>query len=147
METTSLKTCRICNVEKPKTEYSTETKQGNKKHRVCKLCRSDLAKQRYHSNTKAKENIMRNCLERITANKARAVEYLGGKCEDCGGVYPQQVYDFHHRDPKEKDISPARARHLSWENYKKEIDKCVLLCANCHRIKHIKTTEEGCKGK
>ena len=71
-----------------------------------------------------------------TINKQRAIEYLGGECTDCGEVYIQDVYDFHHRDPTQKDMQPNRMFRLKWEKIKPELDKCDLLCANCHRKRH-----------
>lgn len=74
-----------------------------------------------------------------------AVEYKGGKCHDCGLVseWPQ-VYDFHHRDPSEKEFAFARNGHTrSWERNKAELDKCDMLCANCHRIRHAKENDGG----
>ena len=76
--------------------------------------------------------------ERRRRNKAKAVEYMGGRCEHCKGVFPNAVYDFHHTNPKEKEYKPTRLMRLSWETITKELEKCELLCANCHRIHHHK---------
>jgi hypothetical protein len=71
--------------------------------------------------------------------KLQAVEYKGGHCQICG--YSKSYYSmiFHHRDPKKKDfgLSYHMARNpKNWESIKKELDKCVLLCANCHGEVH-----------
>lgn len=68
--------------------------------------------------------------------KLMAIDYLGNKCQECGKIWHPSQYEFHHIDPKEKDYDPAQALQKSWENFKKELDKCMLLCANCHRLKH-----------
>ena len=69
--------------------------------------------------------------------KLESIERLGGECMKCGGVFHPAVMDFHHRDPKQKDIMPgASLRRWSEERYIKEIDKCDLLCSNCHRTLH-----------
>ncbi len=76
--------------------------------------------------------------------KQRAVEYLGGQCLDCGlKTDIAAVYDFHHREPEEKHatINHLLAIHASWSKLQKELDKCDLLCANCHRIRHAKEEE------
>lgn len=70
--------------------------------------------------------------------KDRAIEHMGGKCADCGITGSQWIFDFHHLDPAEKDFGWGEKRTTNWENLKKEIDKCVLLCANCHRTRHHK---------
>jgi hypothetical protein len=70
------------------------------------------------------------------AMKARAVTYKGGKCERCGYDKCQAAMDFHHRDPSRKDFSISSGRTMSWERAVRELDKCILLCSNCHREEH-----------
>lgn len=65
------------------------------------------------------------------------VEYKGGKCEICG--YDECVWalDFHHLEKEEKKFSLSRSGNTrSLEKDKKEVDKCILVCANCHREIH-----------
>lgn len=81
--------------------------------------------------------------ERTRANKAKAIEYLGGACQKCGGIFHMSVYDFHHRDPSEKEFEPCRLKFYSWGKLKIELDKCDLLCSNCHREIHYKLNEEN----
>lgn len=69
-------------------------------------------------------------------NKKLAIEYLGGKCIKCNGVFHPDVYDFHHKDEKEKDICVAKLLGRKFEGIKEELDKCILVCANCHRVIH-----------
>jgi ATPase subunit of ABC transporter with duplicated ATPase domains len=68
--------------------------------------------------------------------KIRAVEYLGGRCNKCGKDWHPAIYEFHHTDPTTKDRDPSKMLQLSWERLTSELDKCVLLCANCHRLTH-----------
>ncbi len=50
--------------------------------------------------------------------------------------------DFHHRDPKQKEFGLSdRGLTRSWEKTKNEIEKCVLICANCHREVHAGITQ------
>jgi predicted nucleic acid-binding Zn ribbon protein len=67
--------------------------------------------------------------------KMRAVEAKGGKCERCG--YSKSLYalTFHHRNPAEKGFSISGSS-MSWAKVKAEIDKCDLLCHNCHAEVH-----------
>lgn len=70
-------------------------------------------------------------------NKLRAVEYLGGKCSICNYNKCLAALDFHHLDPLIKESSPTHAIHCwSWERAKIELDKCILVCSNCHREIH-----------
>jgi len=70
--------------------------------------------------------------------RRRIVEYLGGKCQRCGLVDDPVVYDCHHLDPAKKDmrVSSLIRRTKNWERILVEVDKCVLLCSNCHRKEH-----------
>lgn len=69
--------------------------------------------------------------------KKDLVEYKGGKCEKCGYDKCVAAMDFHHLNPKEKDFAISKNGHTkSWAKLKKEADKCILVCANCHRELH-----------
>lgn len=68
--------------------------------------------------------------------KLEAISYLGGVCKDCNIKHHQAVFEFHHLDPKTKDRDPSKVLGLSWKRIVEELDKCVLLCANCHRLRH-----------
>lgn len=69
-------------------------------------------------------------------NKTTLVEYKGGKCVCCGYNTYIGALDFHHLDPRGKDPNWKKMRHWSAERVKKEVDKCVLLCRNCHSEVH-----------
>lgn len=58
----------------------------------------------------------------------------GAKCQRCGYDRYVGALEFHHRDPKEKD--PKWSRGWNLERLKKELDKCDILCSNCHREVH-----------
>lgn len=53
-------------------------------------------------------------------------------CADCGEMDPI-VLEFHHRDPAEKKFNVASARGKSVPQLVSEIEKCDVVCANCHR--------------
>ena len=65
--------------------------------------------------------------------KIQGVEYKGGKCIKCGYDKNIAALDFHHRDPKKKKFRLGTDAITDWKTRKKELDKCDLLCANCHR--------------
>lgn len=90
----------------------------------------------------------RACKKRATSKgvKQALVEYKGGKCEKCGFDKSLCALEFHHRDPEEKDFEMC-AMSFSWDKidvYRKELDKCDLLCSNCHGMEHerLKTHPE-----
>lgn len=67
--------------------------------------------------------------------KIKLVEYKGGKCERCGYNKCIDALEFHHLDPNEKDFSIA-GKSWALERLKKEADKCILVCSNCHKEIH-----------
>lgn len=58
----------------------------------------------------------------------------GGKCQICGYSKCLSALEFHHKDPNQKEI--AVTGNFSMERLSREADKCLLLCANCHREIH-----------
>lgn len=67
--------------------------------------------------------------------KLMAIEYKGGKCQnpDCGYNKCVSALEFHHIDSEEKEFGIGNKGYTrSWEIVKKELDKCILLCCNCH---------------
>ena len=68
--------------------------------------------------------------------KYDAIDYLGGKCQHCGAVVHRSSFQFHHVDPKKKDVNWSKLRIRSWDKITEELDKCILLCANCHMYEH-----------
>ncbi len=66
-----------------------------------------------------------------------AIEYGGGACQICGYKKCNRALSFHHKDPTKKDFGlSAEGLTRSWEKTKIELDKCILVCANCHMEIH-----------
>lgn len=77
--------------------------------------------------------------KRRKALKRKAVAYKGGKCSHCGYDKCIAALEFHHRDPDQKDFSFGGSRQTAaWAKIQAELDKCDLVCANCHREIHEK---------
>ena len=69
--------------------------------------------------------------------KELLVEYKGGKCEICGYDRCVSALEFHHKNPNEKDFGiSAKGYTRSLDINKAEVDKCILVCAVCHREIH-----------
>ena len=77
------------------------------------------------------------CINRWRQRKVKAIEYKGSKCHICGYNACPDVLEFHHLNPEEKDVDWQKLRLRSWTAITSELDKCVLLCANCHREEHF----------
>ena len=110
------RTCTKCLVFKTKDHfYSNENGLGGS---WCKLCLS------------------KSVVERQNRNKQSAVDYKGGSCKSCGFSAYLGALEFHHLDPTEKDFEISRFSSRFDERLKIELNKCVLLCSNCHRMVH-----------
>ncbi len=129
---TATEISKIINISK-KTVYrvlsKTQTPLHKTKIKNCLLCSKVCDK-----------NICGTCNTNLRRYRVKqlAVEYLGCQCERCGWKGDLSGFDFHHKDSNEKDFNPS-ARILankSWVSVKKELDKCELLCAICHRLEH-----------
>ena len=73
--------------------------------------------------------------QRSNQRKIELVERLGGLCIQCDGVFHPAAFDFHHVGEKTDNISELIA-DASMDAINAELEHCVLLCANCHRIEH-----------
>jgi pyridoxine 5'-phosphate synthase PdxJ len=127
-----LRRCSVCQHEKVITEFAI-TGSKNKGYRVsyCNECRSAARR------------------EMARKVKAEAIEYKGGKCNDCNHVVHQAAFEFHHIDPSTKAEKSKTSKQRKEPTHflqgvkrltneaKYELDKCVLLCANCHRVRHF----------
>ena len=67
--------------------------------------------------------------------KIKLVEYKGGKCQICDYNKSINALQFHHLNPSEKDFTIS-GKSLSFERLKNEVDKCILVCSNCHSEIH-----------
>ena len=69
------------------------------------------------------------------ALKEELVRARGGRCADCGFAGAPAAFDLHHRDPREKEFAVSTFNG-SLKRFLAEAQKCDLLCANCHRLRH-----------
>lgn len=119
-----MKKCIRCGQVRPEAEFYNKKNQSAS-YTECKTC----------MNTR---NIAR--LARI---KIELVNYKGSECEFCGYSKNIKALEFHHKNPEEKDFSISDTRNHSIEYLKTEVDKCILICANCHREEHDKLWRES----
>lgn len=110
--------CRICKIWKGLDEFSPTNKYGNL-NSYCKGCAAKKSR-------KPKQRFKEEC-----------VAYKGGRCTRCGYGKCPAALEFHHRNPSEKEFS---LRDISTviltEGVKAELDKCDLVCSNCHKEIH-----------
>lgn len=75
--------------------------------------------------------------------KMKALEYLDGKCRICGYDKCISALSFHHLDPNNKQFNVSYYWEYSWDFLKPELDKCIVLCCNCHAEVHEGITKMG----
>ena len=127
------KMCGECKEYKPLSEFEKTKNYFSSKCISClKLYRSN-----YKQRPKVKERTrqFQNEEKRLWTlkQKQKAIDYKGGECQICGYSKCSSAFDFHHLNPAEKE-GPVSCR--CFDNIKKELDKCVLVCARCHREIH-----------
>lgn len=94
-------------------------------------------KKDYWSRQDVKANKNGYMKERREAQKRVAIDYKGGACVVCGYNRCARSLAFHHCDPTKKEFGLSSKGLLKeWSVIKVELDKCVLLCSNCHMEVH-----------
>lgn len=116
--------------------------------KTCTQCKvtKDLTDFNFSETTKKYRPYCKNCdvtyvIRRQRKFKEKAIEYKGGKCCICGYDKCQAALDFHHRNSNDKQFNLSKISTLSFDKnfdlITKELDKCDLLCSNCHRELHF----------
>lgn len=131
------KVCTQCGEEKTINSFAWKNKKKNRRHSECKECHKKYDTKHYN---RKKEYY----LEKARKHKEKVRKWFVNfkrdkKCIECGESHPA-CFVFHHRDSSKKEISIGNAIRMGWgiERLKKEIEKCDILCANCHRKEHWK---------
>ena len=91
-------------------------------------------KDRYRNEPGRKEYIIRKVSEHRKRNRKRLIEIKGGACEKCGYSRSTYALDFHHVNPETKKFNLTVTNMTkAWHKVLAEAEKCILVCANCHR--------------
>lgn len=128
--------------ELEKTEYG-ETRYCSRCKQYVKTENFHQRRGKAHSSTYCKSCTTDQTLDRIRKLKSQMIEYKGGCCQRCGYDKYQGALEFHHSDPSEKDFNPSHLKKYAFDDrIKSELDKCVLVCANCHREIHYEMKQK-----
>lgn len=131
------KICTKCGLEKPITEFNFVSKKTGVRKARCKECQYARQRELYETRYKGRYKV------RLKQNKSNHREIVKQLIDDikqqgccvCGEKDPCCL-DFHHLRDKQFCISNATDRSIS--KIKEELEKCIVLCANCHRKLHAK---------
>ena len=112
------KLCRRCGTTKHNSEFYRRRERKNLSP-YCKPCTNNQT------------------LETQRILKQKVIDYKGRSCERCGYNRCNAALEFHHTDPTQKDFTIAHLKQTRFDDkMKQELDKCILLCSNCHREEH-----------
>lgn len=116
--------------------------------KICKICKQEFPNTLdfFIKRKDAKSTIGYHCRKCETKKstmlrykfKAKCQHYLGSKCSICGYKTSSYSLDFHHKDVDQKDFCIASYKTRNFEKAKSELDKCILVCRNCHFEIHEK---------
>jgi len=120
--------------------------------KVCSNCKETKNVSLFNKHSNKLDGLQSWCMPCYKEHQAAAYiersaalfEYKGGKCNHCGVrdlEYPS-MYDYHHTNPANKYRPVTSLMLRKTEVLYAEADKCVLLCANCHRKEHARLREE-----
>ncbi len=115
--------------------------------KLCQRCNQYLGLENFYKQRKNKDLTVNYCIictnqqarERQRKIKMQCIAYKGGKCSLCKYNKCLSALEFHHLDPNQKDFNISKIKKTRMdEEVIQELDKCVLLCSNCHREAHEK---------
>jgi hypothetical protein len=133
---TKTKTCSECRQEKPTTEYHRNKSKRDGLQSMCKRCRKSYTKQHYEAN---KQSYVDRSKTQTKRYKEWYLSLKSGPCADCGKNYHPCQLDFDHiGSDKQFNIGDAIRKGFGKDRILAEIEKCELVCANCHRLRTYK---------
>lgn len=138
------KICTKCKKELSLDNFRWKNKAEGKKHSQCKECQKAQEKKHYKESISRQESVRNTALAQKIRNAALVNNIKQNSCCAKCGESRFYVLDFHHKDKEAKSGEmPKMIRSSSLETLQAEIDKCVLLCSNCHREFHYLEREKG----
>lgn len=139
------KFCNKCGKEKPIKEFSWRNKNKGIKASNCKECHKKYSHNHYIKNKEA-------YIEKAKKWRYKMREWFNElkgnlKCEICGEDHISCL-DFHHENLEEKEINVSQTLSRGWSKKRilEEINKCTILCSNCHRKLHWRLKHGGDDG-
>jgi hypothetical protein len=142
--TLSYRICSRCKASKPITDFNFRSRATDVRHIYCRECGKKFTRSHYRRNK-------RQYLDRNMRAKKERREYLrqvkSRPCADCGVQYPYYVMDFDHREGEEKIFELNRVVYVTMRAVKREIEKCDVVCSNCHRERTYQRIMQKMKGR
>jgi hypothetical protein len=124
------KICSRCRLQKSFEDFNFRNRSRNLKHSYCKECGKTYTQNHYRNSKKL--YLQRN-LKSYAQRRKIVLDAKQKPCADCGIEYPYYVMDFDHREGETKLFSLFKIHNATKKMILSEIEKCDLVCANCHR--------------
>ena len=137
-----MRTCTECGEEKLETEFYWKVRKRNKLQSRCKVCQKTRSRNHYEANKQ--DYITRNLIRNPKRRDANH-EFVNGlkskPCTDCGETFHPAAMQFDHiANNKRRCISEMVGRGYAQETILKEVEKCELVCGNCHAVRtHVRS--------
>lgn len=113
--------------------------------RTCKKCGREFIYEGKYNSYGHRKNKCNSCKTQQwhKKKKLKAIHYKGGKCSRCGYIKYIEALCFHHENVKDKLFTIGGNYSRSWNVLQIELDKCILLCLNCHAEIHAEAHAEN----
>ena len=134
-----MKVCTKCREEKPLNQFA--ARPGGRRQSWCRACHTAYNKQFYFENSAVeKQRVYATRAKNRSAAQTLVSQMKAAPCMDCGGRFPECAMDFDHKpgSVKYNTVSDMTYKGYTLDSLKRELDKCELVCANCHRIRTAK---------
>jgi hypothetical protein len=135
-----MKTCGRCNAELPLTEFA---RYGSGHQSYCRACKKAYDAEWYQQNREKRRG-------KVKADRVAMAAWLdslkeGRECADCGVAYPSYVMEWDHLPGARKTFVMADVRRSRFSRGRilREVEKCELVCANCHRERTFRRIKDG----
>jgi len=134
-----MRKCSKCLKELHLDKFSKNASRKDGLNERCKDCCNQYIREHYKKNKQYYKNKAKESDKRQTERNKKIIKDIKEKscCIKCGESHPATL-DFHHINQNEKEFTIAAGLSKSLKSLKKEIDKCIVLCSNCHRKLHWK---------
>jgi len=130
--------CTHCSKTKPIEEFSYKYKLFERRHSHCKVCQRKYARGHYNNNKSVYlRKARKNQAKVLAINRRKMISYLNEKkCQDCG-CSDIRVLEFFHKIKAQENASVGNllSKGWSWKRVEIEMNKCIVVCANCRIIR------------
>ena len=130
-----MKQCAKCKLHKSFNEFNKNKSKKDGLQRICKICSRSEDRKSYLKSRETNPQLRLNKNKEVLKRRKEWInDFKKEGCLKCGEKR-YHVLDFHHLNPSKKDF-PISGASYSYKKLKQEIEKCAVLCSNCHRDFH-----------